>query len=60
MTQTNYTREIADTICSRMTEGFSLRAICRELAFRAKAPSAAGQCATLTISTTVTGQRDCS
>ena len=30
MTQTNYTREIADAICSRMSEGFSLRAICRD------------------------------
>src|SRR5215472_156664 len=30
MTQTNYTREIADTICSRMSEGESLRAICRD------------------------------
>jgi hypothetical protein len=30
MTQTNYTREIADTICARMSEGESLRAICRD------------------------------
>jgi hypothetical protein len=30
MTQTNYTREIADTICTRMSEGESLRAICRD------------------------------
>ena len=30
MTQTNYTREIADTVCSRMSEGESLRAICRD------------------------------
>jgi len=30
MTQTNYTREIADTICSRMSESESLRAICRD------------------------------
>ena len=30
MTQTNYTREIADAICSRMSEGESLRAICRD------------------------------
>src|SRR5438045_9246771 len=30
MTQTNYTSEIADTICSRMSEGESLRAICRD------------------------------
>src|SRR5215471_3078759 len=29
MTQTNYTREITETICSRMSEGESLRAICR-------------------------------
>jgi hypothetical protein len=31
MTQTNYTQEIADTICSRMSEGESLRAICRDV-----------------------------
>ena len=30
MTLTNYTREIADTICTRMAEGESLRAICRD------------------------------
>ena len=30
MTQTNYTREIADIICSRMSEGESLRAVCRD------------------------------
>ena len=30
MTQTNYTRDIADTICTRMSEGESLRAICRD------------------------------
>ena len=30
MTLSNYTREIADTICSRMSEGESLRAICRD------------------------------
>src|SRR5438045_6590209 len=30
MTQTNYTSEIADTICSRKSEGKSLRAICRD------------------------------
>jgi hypothetical protein len=30
MTQTNYTREISDTICTRMSEGESLRAICRD------------------------------
>jgi hypothetical protein len=30
MTQTNYNREVADTICSRMTEGWSLRSICRD------------------------------
>ena len=30
MTQTNYTREIADTISTRMAEGESLRAICRD------------------------------
>jgi Bacteriophage Sf6, terminase small subunit-like len=30
MTQTNYTREIAETICTRMSEGESLRAICRD------------------------------
>jgi len=30
MTQTNYTRDIADTICARMSEGHSLRAICRD------------------------------
>jgi len=29
MTQTNYTRDIADTSCSRMGDGESLRAICR-------------------------------
>ena len=33
MTQTNYTRELADTICSRMAEGESLRAICRTAGF---------------------------
>jgi hypothetical protein len=31
MTQTNYTQEMADTICSRMSEGESLRAICRDV-----------------------------
>jgi hypothetical protein len=30
MTQTNYTREISDIICARMSEGESLRAICRD------------------------------
>ena len=30
MTQTNYTRALADIICDRMTEGESLRAICRD------------------------------
>jgi hypothetical protein len=30
MTQTNYTREISDAICARMSEGESLRAICRD------------------------------
>jgi hypothetical protein len=30
MTPTNYSREIADTICTRMSEGESLRAICRD------------------------------
>ena len=30
MTLTNYTREISDTICTRMSEGASLRAICRD------------------------------
>ncbi len=30
MTLTNYTRQIADTICTRMSEGESLRAICRD------------------------------
>ena len=30
MTQTNYTREISDTICTRMSEGESLRAVCRD------------------------------
>jgi hypothetical protein len=30
MTLTNYSREIADTICTRMSEGESLRAICRD------------------------------
>ena len=30
MTLSNYTREIADTICTRMSEGESLRAICRD------------------------------
>ena len=29
MTQTNYTRELADSICARMSEGESLRSICR-------------------------------
>ena len=29
VTQTNYTREVADTICARMAEGESLRSICR-------------------------------
>jgi hypothetical protein len=29
MTQTNYTAALADIICGRMTEGESLRAICR-------------------------------
>jgi terminase small subunit-like protein len=33
MTTTNYTRELADTICSRMAEGESLRAICRTPGF---------------------------
>src|SRR5690242_9787357 len=33
MTTTNYTRELADTICSRMTEGESLRSICRTPGF---------------------------
>src|ERR1700720_1567680 len=31
MTQTNYTRDLADIICDRMTEGESLRAICRDV-----------------------------
>jgi len=31
MTQTNYTPGLADTICDRMTEGESLRAICRDV-----------------------------
>ena len=31
MTQTNYAQEMADTICSRMSEGESLRAICRDV-----------------------------
>jgi hypothetical protein len=30
MTLTNYSREIADTICTRISEGESLRAICRD------------------------------
>src|ERR1700704_4542406 len=30
MTQTNYTRALADIICDRMTEGEGLRAICRD------------------------------
>src|SRR3977135_918735 len=30
MTQTNYTRALADIICDRMTEGESLRATCRD------------------------------
>jgi hypothetical protein len=30
MTQTNYTREVADIICDRMSNGESLRAICRD------------------------------
>src|ERR1700720_1232780 len=30
MTQTNYTRDLADIVCDRMTEGESLRAICRD------------------------------
>ena len=30
MTATNYTRELSDTICARMAEGESLRAICRD------------------------------
>jgi hypothetical protein len=30
MTLTNYTREIAETICTRMSEGESLRSICRD------------------------------
>ena len=30
MTNTIYTRELADTICRRMAEGESLRAICRD------------------------------
>ena len=31
MSQTNYTRDLADIICDRMTEGESLRAICRDV-----------------------------
>src|ERR1700736_3878930 len=31
MTQTNYTRYLADIICDRTTEGESLRAICRDV-----------------------------
>src|ERR1700724_1375822 len=31
MTQANYTRDLADIICDRMTEGESLRAICRDV-----------------------------
>ena len=31
MTQTNYTRDLGDIICDRMTEGESLRAICRNV-----------------------------
>ena len=31
MTQTNYTRSLADIVCDRMTEGESLRAICRDV-----------------------------
>ena len=31
MTQTNYTRDLGDIICDRMTEGESLRAICRDV-----------------------------
>src|ERR1700737_449222 len=31
MTQTNYTQEMADAICCRMSEGESLRAICRDV-----------------------------
>src|ERR1700730_12709917 len=30
MTQTSYTRELADAICGRMAEGESLRSICRD------------------------------
>jgi hypothetical protein len=30
MTRTNYTREIADIICDRMSNGESLRAVCRD------------------------------
>ena len=30
MTQTNYTREVSDIICTKMSEGESLRAICRD------------------------------
>ena len=30
MTRTNYTREIADMICDRMSNGESLRSICRD------------------------------
>ena len=30
MTQSNYSRQIADTICTRMSEGETLRAICRD------------------------------
>jgi terminase small subunit-like protein len=30
MTQTNYSKEIADIICTRMAEGESLRSICRD------------------------------
>jgi hypothetical protein len=31
MTKTNYTRSLADIICTRMTEGESLRVICRDV-----------------------------
>jgi hypothetical protein len=30
MTQTSYSRELADAICRRMSEGESLRAVCRD------------------------------
>jgi hypothetical protein len=31
MTQTNYTRSLADIVCDRMADGESLRAICRDI-----------------------------